>query len=241
MSTIVAIVLLAGALSWAWSDYRAWLALGKGGLPSNIRGWLITSRMRLRKRDPLDITMYSEPEGNSGADTHLGALPGRCGPRPKIARWPIPHRQLDQFIGSEMRRRLDEAFDSAVRRHSALVGFQLSHYERQSPAITLCRPDCGHAHAGLSCGEVAHIHPGDGSMHMILSVGDASVAIGAGWAERHPMSGVLPELPNTYLYVYPPRDALELGVVEQLLEASIRHMATPSATARPHPVAENLQ
>jgi hypothetical protein len=35
---------------------------------------------------------------------------------------------------------------------------------------------------------------------------------------------VRPELPSTYVYVYPPRDSGELAVVAQLLDAAIAHM-----------------
>ena len=44
--------------------------------------------------------------------------------------------------------------------------------------------------------------------------------------ERHPLTGVLPELPSTYIYVYPPRDEVELAIVAQLLNAAIEHMTS---------------
>lgn len=45
-------------------------------------------------------------------------------------------------------------------------------------------------------------------------------------ASRRPPAGVLPELPITYIYVYPPRDGAELAIVAQLLNAAIEHMTS---------------
>lgn len=224
--SIAALAVTLALLIVAYRDYRLWLALGKGGLPSNLGGWLLVTRMRLQKRDPLEIDMYAPEIGRADDHAYLGDLPQRNGPRPKIAVWPIPHRQLNQFIATGMRKKLDEAFDNAVSANAELVHYKMSFFEKHSPAITLCDPECGHAHAAAGQGETAHIHPGDGSMHMIFSVTDATKVIQSGWGERHPLSGgAVNVLPNTYLYIYPPRDEAELVVVERLLAASIAHMA----------------
>ena len=220
----VAVTTLAG--TWARRDYRAWLALGEGGLPANPKGWLITSYLRLRKADPITTGVYDAQIGALGAAAHLGPLPRRRGPRPTIAPWPIPHRQLDQFPGPEIRVALDGVFEDALGRHAKTVHSKLSRFEKHNPAVTLRDPAAGHADAGLSEGETAHIHPHDGSMHMIFSSADAASVLDAGWGERHPLAGVVPELPSTYIYVYPPRDGAELGIVAQLLNAAIRHMTS---------------
>lgn len=223
----------AAALAGAWfrRDYRGWLALGEGGLPSSPKGWLITSYLRLQKADPITTAVYDAQLGRPGTEAHLAALPRRRGPRPAIAPWPVPHRQLDQFPPPQIRAALDGVFADAVERHAGIVHLQRSHYESHNPAVTLRDPGAGHPHAQLGAGETAHIHPGDGSMHMIFSAADAVTVIDAGWGERHPLAGVRPELPDTYIYVYPPRDDTELEVVARLLDASIAHMAG----AHPHP------
>jgi hypothetical protein len=104
------------------------------------------------------------------------------------------------------------------------VHSRLSRFEKHNLAVTLRDPATDHADARLSEGEIAHIHPYDGSMHMIFSVTDAASVLDAGWGERHPLAGVLPELPSTYIYVYPPRDGAELAIVARLLNAAIEHM-----------------
>lgn len=204
----------------------------QGGLPHNAKGWLITTCFRLRAGDPLTTDVYHRAIGLPDDRPALGNLPHRNGPRPAIAPWPVPHRQTDQFPGTGMRQKLNDLFDATVDAHAETVQYKLSFYETHNPAVTLLDPDEGHAHARLGEGEVAHIHPDDGSMHMIFSPSDAKTVIEEGWGERHPMAGVLPNLPDTYLFVYPPRDEAELAVVKELLHASIAHMS-----ARPGPCA----
>lgn len=221
---IVSLALVAAGLLWVRNDYRAWLALGKGGLPANLAGWIRTTGFRLRKAPTMSTTPYDALIGEAGDVDLLGGLTPRSGPRPTFAPWPVPHRQTDQFISAEMRGALEGVFEAAVEKRPDALGFELSHYEKRNRAITSRHPEKGPAVAALSHGEIAHTHPADGSIHLILSPTDARTAIDAGWAERHPMSGVLAELPVVYLAVYPPRDREELKVVESLLDASVRYM-----------------
>jgi len=50
-------------------------------------------------------------------------------------------------------------------------------------------------------------------MHMIFGPSDARTVIEKGWGERHPLSGVYPGLPVTYLMIYAPRDQEEVAMV----------------------------
>ncbi|WP_052407664.1 luciferase domain-containing protein [Allokutzneria albata] len=72
----------------------------------------------------------------------------------------------------------------------------------------------------MTQGEVAHIHPSDGSMHMIFSPTDAITVLEAGWGERHPLAGNYPNMPVPYVFVYSPRTVEQADVVRQLLEAA---------------------
>ncbi|MGC4027685.1 MAG: DUF5519 family protein [Steroidobacteraceae bacterium] len=226
---VLIIIALGAAAYWARRDFCAWIALGKGGLPGNLRGWLTMTRFRLMKINPTDTSPLAGEIGGPADAAYLDRLLERNGPRPTIAPWPIPHRQCDQFMATGIRRKLDMLFDDAVSKNAALVHYKQSYFEKHSDAITLCHPECGHADARFGQGECAHIHPRDGSMHMIFSASDARKVLEAGWGEFHPLSGAIPLLPSTYLYVYPPRDEIELGVVGQLLDASIAHMAKSQA------------
>jgi hypothetical protein len=224
ITVVIILIPVIGFLIWAWHDYHSWLALGQGGLPATIKGWLTTTRLRLKKLDAISTHVYlAQPSASN--KNHLQDLLVRNGPRPSIAPWPIPHRQLNQFISTDMRRKLDTVFDEAVKNHGEKVHYKTSYFEKYNPAITLKNLGCCHQDARFSEGETAHIHPRDGSMHMIFSERDALVILENGWGERHPLAGVPGLLPSTYLYIYPPRDEMELKVVEMLLEASIQHMS----------------
>ena len=222
---LLIVVCVIAAAVWARSDYQRWIALGPGGLPQTFAGWFTMTRFRLLKRDPIHPAIYDLfDQANAAEPGYLAELPNRGGPRPKLAPWPIPHRQLDQFASTLHQQKLSAMFDCAVTAQSSVIEYRLSFYEKHTPAVSMRQPECGHAHARMGQGEIAHIHPSDGSMHMIFSVADARRVIDRGWGERHPLVGVRPRLPPTYIYVYPPRDDLELDVVRDLLAASIAHM-----------------
>lgn len=78
------------------------------------------------------------------------------------------------------------------------------------------------------------MHHSDGSLHLILSPSDAITVLSARWGERHPLAGMPPGLPLTYVLVYPPRDKPGASIVAQLPEAAIDHMAQmPPGTSNP--------
>ncbi|MEQ1883756.1 MAG: hypothetical protein ABL967_01760 [Bryobacteraceae bacterium] len=220
--------MLAGAVTaaagvWVYRDYQKWLALGPGGLPCNFGGWMKTTQMRLRKCDPLDTNLLSDLANAQDVEC-LTDLPTREGPRPAIGVHPVPHRQLNQLPGQAMKERIESLFDSAVSREGDMVEYRLSYFEKRNRAVTLRRPDAGPSDSLLSRGEIAHVHPSDGSMHMILSRDDARTVIKRGWGELHPLAGTMLDLPPTYLLIYPPRDSEELAVTARILDAAIAHM-----------------
>jgi hypothetical protein len=225
---LAAMIAGAGAAAagvWVYRDYQKWLALGPGGLPYNCRGWMTTTRMRLQKCDPLDASALVDLPG---APLELGCLqdlPSRIGPRPSIGVHPVPHRQLDQLPDEAMKRCIEQLFDARVERERELVEYKLSYFEKWNYAVTLREPESGHADALASHGEIGHVHPSNGSMHMILNRADARTVIEHGWGERHPLAGVMLALPATYLLIYPPRDSDELEVTGRLLDVAIAHMA----------------
>ena len=213
----------AAAAVWGVRDYARWRALGPGGLPANVRGWIAMCRYRLMAQDGLDAGPLAAAIGSAGdlqGWTHVRPRLGTC---PSVSPYPVPHRQLDQLPAEAVRVELARLFDRAVLEHAGKVSYALSHFEKRHPAITRTQPSGAESH-----GEIAHIHPSDHSMHMILSPTDAVAAIRMGWAQRHGLAGIAVGLPDTYVMIYAPRDERDLDVVAELLEAAIAFATQPA-------------
>lgn len=143
-------------------------------------------------------------------------LPKRKGRRPRTT--PTnPHQQLDQNAPPEWQ-------DALLARVQSLPGVRLGPSGISVPgarAFLLADEMAkGPAEAFMVGREFAHLHPPyDGSLHAMLPTPLAALAIERGWAELHPVvwKGWLP--PNAVM-IYGPRDAEELEVVWQLVQAS---------------------
>ena len=210
-----------GALAWAIGDYRAWRALGPGGLPSTWRGWLEMTRLRTMKRNPFALDALKATRGAAADVATLVDLPPRLGARPHVGPHPVPHRQLTDHAPPALRATLAEAFAERARGDSERLTMVRSHFEKHSLAVT-ARAECRcHAIARSACGEAGHVHPSDGSMHMILSPSDACHIIERGWGELHGLAGHAFDLPSTYTLIYAPRDDAEAAMVMRMLDAAI--------------------
>ena len=189
------------------ADYRAWRALGPGGLPANPLGWAATTALGRLGRDTLSVA------GDPAPSPDL-SLPDR-GARPAMAPYPVPHRQLDQIPDASI-------VDDLVARVDALgreSGNRLarSRFERHHDAVVVDDPLSPWARR--SGGEVAHVHPGQGSLHVVAAPSDVATIVGARWGERHPLAGrPLLRLPDGYLFLYAPRDASELDTVVRIVK-----------------------
>jgi Family of unknown function (DUF5519) len=211
--------MLAGAVlaaAWVVRDYRGWLALGPGGLPPTPRGWLTMAVLRA-------LTWRVDPFATRGVTgiRHLtDPLPVRAGPRPAVAHYPIPHRQLDQFPDRGFTTTLTVA--SFVGSRPDLTVRQ-SYFEKHNDAAFAALELPVHADGQVSGGEIGHIHA-DGSLHAVLAATDAATAIEHGWGQLHPAAGRAAGLPSTYVLLYSPRNPDEVAVVERLLDAAAAHM-----------------
>lgn len=207
---------LALGLAAAVRDYRRWTALGEGGIPWGLRGWLKVTRLRLESGDPFDTgTLPGGP-----AHPLVAALPRRDGERPRIAPHPIPHRQLHEDAEPAVLERLSELFAAELAAHEGLVE-QQSRFEKHFPAIfSPALVDRGVS----TTGEVAHFHRPQGSMHLHLSPADARVVIDRGWGELHGLSGG-PLLPASYTLLYSPRTEADLEGVRSILRATLEWAA----------------
>ncbi|MEH3156461.1 MAG: hypothetical protein PGN29_14365 [Gordonia paraffinivorans] len=183
------------------ADYRAWRALGPGGLPANPLGWAVTTVLARLGRDTRSPA--GDPTPSPG-----WSLPDR-GVRPTMAPYPIPHRQLDQIPDAAVVADLVARVGALGRENGHLAR---SRFERHHDAVVVDDPSTPWARG--SGGEVAHVHPSQGSLHVVAAPGDVGTIIGAGWGERHPLAGrPFLRLPDSYLFLYAPRDADELEIV----------------------------
>lgn len=234
-TTIVPAVLIgaaAGTLAWAVRDYRAWRALGPGGLSPTWRGWLRMTQLRMQATDPIATDALLSRIGAPDDVSQLDHLPPRRGARPRVGPHPVPHRQLAEHAPERVHASLRTAFDARVARDPERLSYALSHFERHNEAVTL-RKDCRHcADALVTRGEIGHIHPSDGSMHMVLGASDTKTVIEKQWGERHGLAGTALGLPLTYTLIYAPRDESEVLVVARILDAAIVYVGQSAAERR---------
>jgi hypothetical protein len=105
---VVVAALSAPLLYIANADYRAWLQLGRAGLPYNLFGWLLQLTLTPLRARRFDTTCYSDPivvakASPPGSKSYLSAedIPQRQGSRPSIYHWVLPHRQSDSRSSEE--------------------------------------------------------------------------------------------------------------------------------------------
>jgi hypothetical protein len=153
------------------------------------------------------------------------ALPQRVGARPTTT--PTnPHTQLDQQPTDS------RWVEELARRVFALSGVVEAPSRVSVPgarALVLAPGEAaGPPEAFLIDREFAHLHPApDHSLHAMLPIDTATEAVGAGWAEQHPVA-LRGLIPRNAVMLYAPRDEAELDVIERLVRAS-------HAFARPAP------
>lgn len=197
------------------NDYAAWMELGPGGLPANVGGWLIATALRpLARRDSLTVGGAASP----GLHWHLER---RAGPRPTIAPYPIPHRQLTDRANSTLIERLNAAV-TAEARPDGPFHMARSRFERRGDALYVTDITAAAPWIARTKGEILHVHETEGSLHVVLQPDDAQTVISAGWGELHPLAGrpVL-ALPETYVFLYAPRHSDDADRIEQIIHGAI--------------------
>ncbi|MBX3563586.1 MAG: hypothetical protein KF730_03310 [Sphingomonas sp.] len=151
----------------------------------------------------------------------IHALPARAGPRPRTIPC-APHSQIDQIVPEAHALAL-----ALIERVGGLAHVELGGSLRAPPGTVglHLQPSacCGSARTFLLGREFAHVHlEDDCSLHAILPEPLRSAAIEAGWAEAHPLAGQPTVSPDTVM-LYAPRDAAEIEILVQLVEASWRN------------------
>ena len=208
----------------AYRDYQNWVALGLGGIPHTLEGYRRVKLLGSQMGNPLDLTLIKGDMGSAGDVRVLSNLPKRKGQRPTIAPFAVPHRQTNQHNDTVTRNNQKKIFDAQVSHSGERLVYKMSFFEKHSPAIFLADSASGNPTLmPLTHAEIGHIHPSDGSMHMILSPSDTKTVIEQGWGELHGLAGKGNSMAKTYLMIYAPRDRRELEVTKKLLEAAVRY------------------
>jgi hypothetical protein len=88
--------------AWLRSNYLEFMALGPGGLPYNVRGWLIALVFKALSRETTSTKEYDRDPDRSSWIDDAESLPERHGLRPKSGFHVAPARQYDQIPSKEM-------------------------------------------------------------------------------------------------------------------------------------------
>ena len=218
MGRLVAIISVAAGIVfgvvWAYQDYNDWVRLGPGGLPHSLKGWGQVSLYRLAKADPLDTSVFDDAIGAETDISKLHDLRPRAGERPVIARHPVPHRQLNQHGDAFVQAQLMRAFQSVVAAHSHDLVFRTSYFEKHNDAIWI--------KGRTDLGEIAHVHPSDGTLHVVLSPSDTLRVLNAQRGELHPLVGK-GGLSKTYTLLYAPMTEDDVDAIGLILEAAVAY------------------
>ena len=114
-------------------DYRAFRSLGPGGTPSNFKGYLRISALRLfRIKDPL--TPPQDVQDVVPCSNYLLRLPRRCNPRPRVDGI-APHRQTEQKPGRHPHQALRRALHFLASDNAAYLTQGTSCLEKNGLAL----------------------------------------------------------------------------------------------------------
>ncbi|KAL2205468.1 phospholipase/carboxylesterase [Sarocladium strictum] len=227
----------------AYRDYRAYVALGPHGLPDTFWGWYLQLKLSRKARKdiitpaPYDIDAVKAEMGPNATRRYLPttekgtSIPPRMGPRPHIPGFVAPQRQTTAQASPNTKAQMTSFLSHLVQENSTILQFENSELEGPVPAVQL-RQSVGKRPEYLTQtkGEMAHIHPIDGSTHLVLSLRDSEDVIQRGWGQRHRLSGTL--VGWSYTLVYAPRDEEELEVWKGIVVASVKYCCGEIASVK---------
>ncbi|GAA5902433.1 hypothetical protein JCM6882_002752 [Rhodosporidiobolus microsporus] len=228
-----ALLLIAGAV---YRDYRAWLDFHPGGTPPTPRGYGKMTWLRIRRwvghgdadarrdlRDGGAILPEAEEKEEKRGLAEEGwlrgkfTLPVRAGERPDMMDRPLPQRQEPQALSESLTKPLFEIIPVIHKQHPDLVSLDLSITEGKSADALFARKTSAPPETEVVKKELAHVHPADNSLHVLLCPVDAEEVAKKGWGERFVMGWV----PSGWVMLYAPRDEDELAVVERIVKAAV--------------------
>ncbi|KAL2826711.1 hypothetical protein BDW59DRAFT_171786 [Aspergillus cavernicola] len=220
----------------AYRDYQSFLALGPGGPPYNVIGWLAVKLCFNPFRREMFSTKPYDEKVTAGEDTgFLEDLPHRKGERPLMGSFAAPQRQRNQLPTQETKDKLMAEYGDLLTQNTHLVD--------RVPSILERFTDAAHVRDAVPLTpvakqlkrEICHVHgTSDHSVHVTLAPADCKRVIEAGWGQRFPLSGStvfrnlsfgrMSVLPLEYVLIYAPRDEEEIRIVMGIIKASVRYV-----------------
>ncbi len=102
-----------------------------------------------------------------------------------------------------------------------------SRFERRGDALYVSDTADAAPWISRTKGEVLHVHETEGSLHAVMEPNDAQTVISAGWGELHPLAGrPFLGLPETYVFLYAPRDSDDAERIELIIERALSTATT---------------
>lgn len=219
-------LLLTTALLTVYLDYHNYCSLGSHGLPGNFHGYKTQLQMsKYARKDvtvpaPYNLKDIKREYGPHATVSFLKTpLQDRKGPRPKIPGFVAPQRQVSDVASSELKEKMNLHLDALVKINGKILQRELSRLEGPVPAVQLQPSLPIPPFLQRTLGEIIHIHPPDGSTHVVLSLEDSKTVIEIGWGQRHRLSGGK-MLPWNYTLIYAPRNEEEFAVWKGIVEAA---------------------
>jgi hypothetical protein len=157
-------------------DYRKFLSLGSGGTPSNFRGYIKITFLRLfALRNPYcpDPT----PTDLGSGFLLANVIPERTKDRP-IVEGIAPHRQTNQHSPPSVFQYLLKSIEELANSRPTQLRIGTSAFEKHCLGLF-----CEMANLAGN-GEVCHAHEFDGSLHMTLHPRDIETVLDARWGGK---------------------------------------------------------
>lgn len=236
-------ILTAGAVASAtvlivaYRDYSAYVAMGPHGLPDTFWGWYKQLKMARRARKdttvpaPYDLKTVADAHGPHATESFFKSpLQPRRGTRPTIPGFAAPQRQITATAEPEMKKRMYAYLDEFVGCNKTTLQSELSVLEGPVPAVQLKNGLDRPKFLNPTRGEMVHVHPPDGSTHMVLSLADSKDVIEKGWGQRHRLSGGL--LGWGYTLIYAPRNDEEFDIWKKIVAGAASYCCADIAEIR---------
>jgi hypothetical protein len=213
----------------AYRDYLDYVSLGPHGLPDSFWGWYKQLSWTFGARNdvtvpaPYNIDTVAGPHDKDRFLPNKGLAP-RQGKSPGILRFVAPQRQTTELASDKMKNRMFAYLDETVSKDPERFQTKLSVLEGPVPALQIkgfADIEPKPAVYKWTRGEICHIHPPDGSTHVVISLEDQKRAIELGWSRRHRLSGGM--LPWNYTLVYAPRNDEEFEIWKIFVDAGAKY------------------